>query len=319
LATITHKVLLDEGLESRFFHGSEEVGLEGEVALPSKGRGLRMRFLTVDPIRGWDPDVLLVFGGGVYAIQVSGLGRRRFLHTATLPLPLSYVGAGVWLLIRVSMLLHRTYLGRKYVILSDTEKVRRYVGGDLLFPSPIHVEGNWGPAPRGDPLILYWGRITPTKGVFEIPKVVSFLRRRLDVRCEMYGIHEVKPGPWIGPCEMHGPLPDQEIPRVVRRASVALFPSVNEAYGIVAGEAALLGVVPVVTCNYGIREYVPSIPCFRSLRVEDIAARVLEVLEMDDRSYSSLISSIRKEISKSGLLLDGFRERILSLLSHTST
>ncbi len=167
-------------------------------------------------------------------------------------------------------------------------------------PHGVHPPASGEPAQR-EPLVLHVGAVQERKNLVRL--VAAFERaapppwRLVLAGGNGYGaeqVHErIRRSPAADRISATGWLPDEEIERLYRRASVFAFPSLDEGFGIPVLEAMAHG-VPVLS---SIRGALPEVSGEAALLVdpfrEDDIAQALESLIRDD--------ALRQRLAAAGL------------------
>ena len=118
----------------------------------------------------------------------------------------------------------------------------------------VEAIANAQPMPDG-PEILFVGRLIDEKRVDLLHRRDGALRESLiDARCAIVGDGPERPGTRraqrsgcsAGGCRFLGRVPEHEVARHLRAASILVMPSLREGFGMAVAEAQAAGAVPVV-------------------------------------------------------------------------
>lgn len=167
------------------------------------------------------------------------------------------------------------------------------------------------------PTVLFLARLTRQKGPgFFLSAAAAIAARRPDVRFVVGGDGDLRRPLIERAAELGlarrvfftGYLTPEEVERAYAEADVYVMPSVSEPFGIAPLEALALDTPVILSRRSGVAEALPSSPTVEYGDVEDLAAKVLTLLERPDlraalvRSGQAELEELRWEASARKLL-----------------
>ena len=167
------------------------------------------------------------------------------------------------------------------------------------------------------PTVLFLARLTRQKGpAFFLSAAAAIAARRPDVRFVVGGDGDLRRALIERAAELGlgrrvfftGFLTPEEVERAYAEADVYVMPSVSEPFGIAPLEALALDTPVILSRQSGVREALPSSPTIDYGDVEDLAAKVLTLLERPElraalvRSGQAELEELRWEASAHKLL-----------------
>lgn len=190
-----------------------------------------------------------------------------FLHTDWLAFARDTLGFESSSLRRLSRLMRLYYRGFKNVFVLNTEQQQWLTGPEIRFrESKVKLTAHWPeehfrkqvgdgawpfPFERNSPVLLYAGRISKEKGVFELPAIFSMIREVVpEIKIVIAG---------TGPAEaaLREQLPEafftgwidhEKLAEIYRAADLMIFPSRFDTFSCVVLESLSCG-TPVVAYN----------------------------------------------------------------------
>ena len=232
--------------------------------------------LAVELRRG-PPDV--VFAHGENALLFAPLCRRAgtllcvVFHALRLP-PRSAIGTGSHnprgVLADIDHHMLRSVISQSDAVIAFSDHSRSVVAGALGPRTPPILRVRPGldaiwtapapavPGPPGRLRLLHWGRLVPVKGVSDLLTAVGLLAAEFDVELDVYGTGPQEPVlrataeslPSRARVTFHGVATGAEIRAACARADLAVFPTLDESYGIAIAEALAAG-IPLVATTAG--------------------------------------------------------------------
>ena len=176
---------------------------------------------------------------------------------------------------------------------------------DERLPDEGNAERLAGFLGRERPTVVFFGKLIPQKGVQLLLEALGDLDVPLVVvgfgpqRAELESLARA-------PTLFTGPLEHRHLTKLLALADVCVVPSVfPEAFGMVAAEAAAAGCPPLVARHSGLAEvaegleadYPPGLrhlTSFANGSVEDLRAKLLELLELPDGERTRLRAAARR-------------------------
>ncbi len=165
--------------------------------------------------------------------------------------------------------------------------------------------GDWSVG-EGDPLVLFAGRITWQKGPDYFVEAAARVAREMPrVRFAVAGSGD-RMRAMIERVAQHGLqrrflftgfLPPAELDRLYARADVYVMPSASEPFGLTALEALQQGTPVIVSKTAGVSEVVRNVLRVEFGDVEDLASKVLSVLQFPPLSASLSVHG-REEVRR---------------------
>jgi glycogen synthase len=248
-----------------------------------------------DWLVAWAGDTLKTLFGVPLVATIHATERGR--HGGHLPpgMPAAINAVEWWL----------TYQASHIICCSKFMK-REVISGFELPPEKVHLVPNgvdpdlWGPAestPR-EPLVLSWGRVQYEKGFQVLAAAMARLRGRVtDVECMIAGRGSYLPDlqsqvDVLGVSDLvhlAGFVPDDDLRKLLHRASCVVIPSLYEPFGIVALEAMAAGAPTVVARTGGLAEIVEGTGAgllFEPGNADDLAQQIERVLTDDELRHS---------------------------------
>jgi len=156
------------------------------------------------------------------------------------------------------------------------------------------------------PVVVYFGKLIENKGVHLLLEAL----REVDARAVVVGFgdfrSELEARADPARTLFTGPLEHRHLTRLLPLADACVVPSIfPEAFGMVAAEAAAAGCPPLVARHSGLAEvaegleaeYPPELrdlASFRTGDATDLAAKLAEVLRLDQSKRSDLVESSRR-------------------------
>ncbi len=165
--------------------------------------------------------------------------------------------------------------------------------------------GDWTVG-EGDPLVLFAGRITWQKGPdYFVDAAARVARAMSRVRFAVAGSGDRMPA-MIERVALYGLqrrflftgfVPPAELDRLYARADVYVMPSVSEPFGLTALEALQQGTPVIVSKSAGVSEVVRNVLSVEFGDVEDLASKILSVLQFPPLS-ATLSARGRAEVQR---------------------
>jgi glycosyltransferase involved in cell wall biosynthesis len=158
-----------------------------------------------------------------------------------------------------------------------------------------------------EPIVVYFGKLIPQKGVNVLLEAVGGLDARLVVvgfgpqRAELEGLAPPR-------SLFTGPLEHRHLTRLLALATVCVVPSIfPEAFGMVAAEAAAAGCPPLVARHSGLaevaegleREYPPEhrhLVSFATGDADDLRSKLRELLALSEPDRAALSAAARRVV-----------------------
>ena len=185
------------------------------------------------------------------------------------------------------------------------DEARRDTTGDERLPDPGNAERFTEFFARGEPTVLYFGKLIRNKGVHLLLQAL----RNLDARAVIVGFgdyraeleHAAPPRSLFT-----GPLEHRHLVHLLPLADVAVVPSIfPEAFGMVAAEAASAGCLPLVARHSGLQEiaegleaaYPPEardLTSFATGDVADLTAKLERLLALSPDERARLGEAARE-------------------------
>ena len=176
----------------------------------------------------------------------------------------------------------------------------------------------------GPPTVLFLGRLTRQKGAsFFLEAAQRIGAQRADVRFVVGGDGELRQelvaqAARLGLAErveFTGFLDTEGVERAFAAADLYVMPSVSEPFGLVPLEALSMDTPVIVSSSSGVAEVLPSCPCVDHGDVEDLAQKVLLLLERPDLR-ESLVRAGHAEVARlrwvdAAARLEGVYEELL--------
>jgi glycosyltransferase involved in cell wall biosynthesis len=110
-------------------------------------------------------------------------------------------------------------------------------------------------------------------------------------------------------------LPDEEIQLIISRASIVLYPSISEGFGLVPFEAAANGAAPLFALQTSLKGIAPGVPYFLTLVDIERDARVAATLLDSQEARETQIAYI--DLVAEALTWEGIADELVSHLKLT--
>ncbi|WP_069808216.1 glycosyltransferase [Vulcanisaeta thermophila] len=169
---------------------------------------------------------------------------------------------------------------------------------------------------RKEDYLVFYARLHPEKGLYEIPRIISIIRNEYDkhVKLKIMGAFQSKTTEKIfwklvskygvnNNIEYLGFVNEEVKHEVAARARALIYPSHSDYFSLVLLETITLGTIAVaykIPGPYSTFSELPAIKFVPEFSIKNMANMLIEVLKMDDNEYQEIINNdaVMKFITK---------------------